>query len=153
MMFMPSHASDPRRIARRLRKLIDHLQMSDAEFSNATGVTQGYLSRLLSGERGASGDAPTLFLATRDRLDLDGHYWSAREDVAPASCLPSGPLEEGRRMASKQPDMRASLAKLAAERDDPPEVVKQLLLTQAPANADPVWWVRRYLDLVDAHKA
>lgn len=146
-------ASDPGRVARRLRRLIDHLKMTDAEFAEATKMTPGYLSRLLSGERGASGDVPKLFLQTRDCLGLTGHYWSAREDVDPASCLPAGAPEEGQRMAAKQPDMRAGLARLAAERDDPPEVVKQLMLTQAPASADAMWWVKRYLDLVDAHKA
>ena len=149
-----STSTDPGRVARRLRRLIDHLRMTDAEFANATGLKASYLSRLLSGERGASGNASTLFLATRERLALSGHYWSAREDVDPAECVSSTPQEEGRRMATRQTvDMRAGLAQLAAERDDPPEVVKQIMLTQPPAHADALWWVRRYLDLVDAHKA
>ena len=47
-------------------------------------------------------------------------------------------------------DYRAALAQLAADRDEPSEVVKGIMRTEAPADADAVWWFRRYLELKDA---
>lgn len=47
-------------------------------------------------------------------------------------------------------DYRAQLAQLAAERDEPGDLVKGLMRTEAPRDADAVWWFRRYLELRDA---
>lgn len=150
---MPAGPDLPK-VARRLRRLIDHLKLTDAEFAELTKIKPSYLSRLVSGERGSSGDVPKLVLHTRDHLHLSGHYWSAKDDVDPAECIRSPPEEDGKAMQKRDmgTDMQAGLARLAAERDDPPEVVKALMLTAAPAGADPLWWVRRYLDLLDAHR-
>lgn len=146
---MPESHAEPM-IARRLRRLLEHLDISAEEFAERTGLKASYVSRLLSGERGASGDAPKLFLGTSKAFGLGGHYWSARDDLDPAACLHS-PDEESRSMA-KADNIQARLVRLSADRDDPADVVKELAKTKAPAGADAMWWFQRYLELLDAQR-
>lgn len=136
-------------LTRRLRRLLTHLGLTDGEFATQTGLGSSYISRLLAGERGTSGEAPKLFLKTREVFGLDGRYWSARDDLDPAECLRSNE-EDARAMATT--DVKMGLINLSAERDDPPEVVKELARTKPPANADALWWFRRYMELLDAHR-
>lgn len=136
-------------IARRLRRLLDHLGLADGEFATKTDLQPSYVGRLLSGDRGLSGEAPKLFLKTNEAFGLSGRYWSARDDLDPAECLRSEE-EEARPMSTT--DVKMGLINLSAERDDPSDVVKELARTKPPANADALWWFRRYLELLDAHR-
>lgn len=137
-------------ITRRLRRLLAHLKITDAEFSERADLKPSYVSRLLSGERGGSGEAPKLFLKTSEVFGVDGRYWSARDDLDPAECIRSAG-EEQRSMA-KADNAQWRMIQLAAERDAPGDVIKELGRTKAPPGADEFWWFRRYLELLDAHR-
>lgn len=50
-------------------------------------------------------------------------------------------------MAKQKADTASGMARLAIEMGEPGDMVKDLLGTVAPADADPVWWARRYLEL------
>jgi hypothetical protein len=52
-------------------------------------------------------------------------------------------------MAHLHDELRYGLAKLAADRDEPAEMIKALLTSKAPEGAELVWWTRRYLELRD----
>lgn len=136
-------------LTRRIKRLLEYLDLTEAEFATRSGLGSSYVNRLVSGDRGASGEAPKLFLKTREVFGLDGRYWSARDDLDPAECLRSDE-EDARAMATT--DVRIGLINLSADRDDPPDVIKELARTKPPANADAMWWFRRYLELLDAHR-
>ena len=44
--------ADAPRITRRLKRLLAHLKVSDADFASATGLKPSYVSRLVNGQRG-----------------------------------------------------------------------------------------------------
>jgi len=138
--------------ARRLRLLMSHLDLTSAEFAARVGLSEGYVSRVLAGERGKGG-LPKLHEKAAAALGVPGHYWTAKADVSPADALrsPAGGAGMGTMIGEQRPasavDYRAQLAQLAADRDEPAEVVKALLRTEAPSGADAAWWFARYLDL------
>lgn len=152
---MASQTTEPT-YARRLRALLAHLEIDPATFAARTGLTEGYLSRVLSGERGKS-ELPKLQGKAESVFGVPGRYWSATSDEAAKKTLRSLPQHGGDPMARMiggqsfggTVDYRTQLAQLAAERDEPGEIVKGLMRTEAPAGADAVWWFRRYLELRD----
>lgn len=148
-------------VARRLARLLTHLNVEDAEFARRTGLTASYVSRLLSGDRGQSGEVPKLAMAVQDAYGISGHYWSARVDLDPAECnlrrtgaeQVTRPEEEmgtltGRQEFGAGAEARAELAMQSARRGDPAEVVRQIMLVEAPANASAAWWLKTYFELV-----
>lgn len=148
---------------RRLRVLLEHLHLSPAEFAARTSLTEGYVSKILSGSLGKSGDLPKLHHKAQTAFGVSDIYWTSRSDISPQQAQnpqPSRGLGGGAymgRMTGPQSfghgaDVRDALAALAAERDDDPGVIKALLRTSPPSDADALWWFRRYLELSDAAK-
>ena len=54
-------------------------------------------------------------------------------------------------MGKGKADVGAGLARLARERGESAEMVADLLMSSPPADADAVWWTRRYLELHDLY--
>lgn len=144
--------------ARRLRLLLDRLRVEPSEFAARTGLSEGYLSRVLSGERGKGGELPKLQARTAEAYKVPSRFWSAPSDEDAEKALPSQSQQGGDamgRMIGGQSfggsvDYRVQLAQLASDRDDPGDMVKAIMRTEAPADADAVWRFRRYLELRDA---
>ena len=143
--------------ARRLEHLLAHLEIDAATFASLTGVTEGYLSRVLSGERGKK-ELPKLQGRAESVFGVPGYYWSAKTEESAENALrsvsPHGGNIMGRliggQAATSTMDLRRELAQLASDRDEPGDVVKGIMRTEAPPGADAVWWFRRYLELKDA---
>ena len=138
-----------------------YLDVEDAEFARRTGLTASYVSRLLSGDRGQSGEAPKLALAVQQAYGVGGHYWTSRVDLDPGACNVGQPVAKqviqpeeemgtltGRQEFGAGAEARAELAMQSARRGDPAEVVRQIMLVEAPANASAAWWLKTYFELV-----
>lgn len=150
-------------IARRLRRLLDYLQLEPAEFASRTKLAPSYVSRLLSGDRGKSGEASKLELAVQRAFGIGGHFWTSRVDLDPAQCKMGGstaatPPEGdemgtlvGRQEFGSGADARAELALMAARKGDPSDLIRDIMLVEAPPNATAAWWVRTYFDLASRH--
>lgn len=138
------HADTP--YARRLAALIDYMGATPTQFCAATGLNTDYVSKVLSGNLGKGRELSKLHERTLASLGLGGHYWTAPADVAPEKALPSKP-QQGGDMPKAKVDVGSGLARLAREMGESPEMVSDLLGSVSPADADPVWWTRRYLEL------
>jgi hypothetical protein len=146
-------------VARRLRRLLDYLNVSYMTFANDTGLDQSYVHRLLTGERGNSASSrgnPKLVHAVEHAYGIAGHYWSSQVDLDPATCKlsaqPQGSLQGGQMgvMTGYQmpsDDLRRRLAEFAANKGESGDMVVALLKMDAPPGADAVWWLTAYLDL------
>lgn len=157
--------------ARRLAALLDHMRVTAAEFSSLTGLTQDYISKVLSGERGR-GSKPLLRLhiATERTLGVGGHYWTAESDVPPEKAYRSrstaggdlmavitgaqtfgGQRVMGGNVAAANVAVRNALAAFAAERDESGEMIKELMRVQPPEDADVLWWIQTWVKLSERH--
>lgn len=134
------------------------LRLDAAALSARTGLSEGYLSRIMAGERGKS-ELPKLHEKVQTAFGVPGHFWTAASDADAEKALRSRSQHGGEQMGMMigpqafggAVDYRVRLAELATERDESGEIVKALMRTKAPDDADAVWWFRRYLELRDEH--
>lgn len=166
MDLMPTpHANT--QYARRLAALLDHLGMTQTEFAAATGLDNGYLGRILKGERGkGSRNMATLHERVAERLGIGGHYWTVANDIAPEKAYVQKPQQGGNLMAvitgpqvwrGQKPvpgmseevneTIKARLVQYAAQQDESADMVKELAKLPVPPEADVIWWVRTYNEL------
>lgn len=136
--------------ARRLAALIDYTGRDAAGFCALTQLNPDYVSKVLSGDLGKSRELSKLHNATLAALGVPGHYWTGPDDIPPEKALLPKP-QHGGDMGKAKTDVGAQLARLAHERGEPSDMVTDLLTSAPPADADAVWWARRFLDLHDIY--
>jgi transcriptional regulator with XRE-family HTH domain len=148
---------DETETARKLRALLEHLEITASEFARRTGVSQAYLSKIKNGDRGGGpGKSLALRVAARDTFGVPDIYWLPGDSFDLSRLPKSGKVGSSMNVAAYQQiqqhdDFRRQLAQVAAELGDPPDVVVALLRETPPPGADLIWWVRRYRELLDAH--
>jgi transcriptional regulator with XRE-family HTH domain len=162
LLDMSTSEPDETRIAKRLRRLLDYLELRDVEFATRAELTPSYVSRLLSGDRGGSGEVPKLSLHSWRYFGIDGRYWTSPVELDPATCQTAEQVDSmgaeermgsmtGRQEFGPGAMARAELARLSAERDDPPAVTQQIMRLPAPDGADAAWWLRQYFEILKQH--
>lgn len=148
-------SKDKSRIQRRLRRLIEHLDMSQSQFAARIGYSPGHITRMLSATRGKGMRQERLFLQIARAFGIEERYWTSPVDLDPSACF-NAQLKEGEPMASivgpqtpvaqrSAADIRLELARWAAEEDGAPaELVKEIVTGDLPGDPSPMGVLRHY---------
>lgn len=144
----------------RLRHLMKHLNMSAREFARATSLSESYISRILTRDRGASisKDPNKLRLAAMQAFGVPDIFWQGTGDEGLEGVAKVRHTERVTSTSTTVKDVlrlhdsiKLGLVQLAAERGESGDVIRELALTTPPDDADVTWWMRRYFELVDKY--
>lgn len=163
-----SHADTP--YARRLAALMKSLGMNAAEFSVATGLTQDYVSKVYNGELGLSGrPLQRLHRAAEKAFGVADIYWTSASDKKPETAYDSRSQPKGGLMGvivgaqvfggqrpvdaggNRHGPVKAALAQYAADRGLSDHMVVAIHKLSPPEDADLVWWIGTWTDLLITH--
>lgn len=157
----------------RLEQVMRLLGKTWPELYRDTGLGQDYISKLKSGRLGKERPQKLQMEMFRvygvpfdvwssERLDWRpsaSHHPSGVMTDAPAQAMGVGSSLEGgpprmAKMVGPQVfpvtpvDLRRELARMAAELDEPKEVILEILSVEPPRDADQDWWFRQYVEIV-----
>lgn len=147
---MPTDEFEPGEIASKLNALLAHLGIQAREFAIAIGVDESTISKIRSGARGKRPDK--LISGARRAYNIPDIYWQRGTTADLPSLLGPGkvrPMNASTYQQHQQhEEFRSRLAKMSADCDDPPEVIKAILQLQPPPDAELIWWVQQYRRLL-----
>ena len=158
---MAHPSSDPTSpLYQRLEHVLRLLGKSWRDLYKETSLGQDYISKLKSGRLGKE-RPQKLAMEMQTAYGVPFEVWTAdRMDWKPvvqnSATLSKVPSSEGTMGTMTGPqvfvagavDLRRELARVAAELDEPKEVVLELLSVEPPADADRDWWFRQYVEIV-----
>ena len=150
-------------LGRRLAALLQFLQIEQSAFAKRAQVDASYVSRLLSGERGASTrQVAKLIHGTSRAFQVADIYWTSDIDIDPAKAILPTQQRDGGQMGvmigrpafaqqsvaqaveAAEQDAAAGIARLLKERGEPDDLVIEMLMLRPPQGARPDWWLREY---------